>query len=262
MSTQTESEKVFEQYLGAHNLVWSRIPTSNEPEPDYRVQHGSVACLFEVKEFDAPASIPSSPFSPVGPIRNKIRRTVRQFKKYQDSCCSVVLWNSKNIFRSLVVDVVGPAAFGDRIRRVTRSAIGLDADPASYQFFRNPLLTTKRHNTISAIIILTRYRLNHLWLETWRLLDAKKQRGEEIAVSDQFDLLQRLSSERPVSYSYEGTIRAIVLENPHSKVPLPTNLFAGPFDQRWKMELDWFSLAFMGSKLAHLKDEGVPFIYL
>jgi hypothetical protein len=261
MSVQTESEKVFERYLQEHNLVWSRIPTSNRPQADYKVQYSNTACLVEVKEFNHPTSIPSGPFTPLGPIRNKIRKTVRKFRGY-NHCCTVVLWNSKNIFRSLLLEAVASAAFGDRIRRATGSAFGLDADPASYQFSHEPLLTPKRHNTISAIIILTRYQLNHQWLETWRLLNAKKQRGEQIAASDQFDILQSLSSESPLTYSYEGTIRAIVLENPHARVPLPVGLFAGPFDQRWGMEADWFSLAFMGSELAHLKHNGVPFIYL
>ncbi len=262
MSVQTESEKVFEQYVEEQKLTWSRVPTSNLPTPDYKVQHGNMTCLFEVKEFNNPSSIPSGGFSPLGPIRNKIRRAGRKFRGYQDDCCAVVLWNSKNIFRSLLLDAVASAAFGDRIRRGTPSPIDLGTDAPSYQFTGTPLLTPNRHSGTSAIVILTRYRLNHLWLETWRALDAKKKQGEQITVWDQFEVLQRLSSELPAMYSFEGTIRAIVLENPHARVAFPIGLFAGPFDQRWRMELDWFNLAFMGSELAHLKHDGVPYIYL
>ncbi len=262
MPGQTESEKVFERYVEDQNLTWSRIPTSNLPTPDYKIQHGTITCLFEVKEFNNPSKIPSGGFSPLKPIRTKIHGAERQFAGYQNHCCAVVLWNSKNIFRSLLLDAVTSAAFGDRVRRRTPSPMDLGADPPSYQFTGTPLLTPKRHNTISAIIILTRYRLNHLWLGMWRALDAKKKQGEQITEYDQFEVLQRLSSERPAMYSFEGTIRAIVLENPHARVAFPVGLFAGPFDQKWRMQSDWFNLAFMGSELAHLKHNGVPFIYL
>jgi hypothetical protein len=258
---QTESENIFERYLEERNLAWNRVPTSNEPRPDYQVQYGDITCLFEVKEFNDPATMPLGGFSPLGPIRSKIRKAGRKFKRNQDQCCAAILWNSKNILRSLQIDSVASAALGERILRTT-SAADFGADPPRYQFSGTPLLTPHRYSVLSAIVILTTYRLNHSWLDMWRVLDARSQRGEEVRVEDQFEVLQRLSLKRPVAYSFEGTIRTIVLENPHATVPFPAGLFAGPFDQKWRMESDCFNLAFMGSELTHLKREGVPFIYL
>jgi hypothetical protein len=103
-----------------------------------------------------------------------------------------------------------------------------------------------------------------LWLEVWGRLDAKRQRGEVVETSDQFDLLHQFSPDGTAKYSYEGTIRAVILENPYARVAFPHDLFVGRFDQRWRMnrETGWFRLAFMGSELERLKRDGVPFIYL
>jgi hypothetical protein len=96
----------------------------------------------------------------------------------------------------------------------------------------------------------------------WRELEAKAQRGEEISISDQFDLLQKLSPEGKATYSYEGTVRAVVLENPNARIPLPSALFRGRFDQRWRFKSDWLSLDFIGSELERLREDGVPFIFV
>lgn len=173
-----------------------------------------------------------------------------------------MLWNSKSIYRSVLLDAVGAAAFGEYVRVAPETFQNLRAEPPRYEFFGSAELTPKHNTTISAIVILNPYRLNHLWLEMWRELDAKRQRGDEIKPWDQFEILQRLSADHPVTYSYEGTIRTIVLENPYAKIAFPPDLFAGPFDQRWRMQSGWFSLSFMGTKLEELKRNGVPFSYL
>jgi hypothetical protein len=56
MALTTESELTFERYVDAQNIGWTRVPTSTQKQPDYRVDHRSRACLFEVKEFDDPAT--------------------------------------------------------------------------------------------------------------------------------------------------------------------------------------------------------------
>jgi hypothetical protein len=169
-----------------------------------------------------------------------------------------VLWNS-NFHRSVQLQAALSAAFGEYIRQ-TSSPLGIE--PSRYLCSGRAELRPDCNTRLSAIAILVPYQLNHLWLEVWRRLDAKRQQGEEIKTSDQFDLLHQLSPEGTTGYSYQGTIRAIVLENPYARIPFPTDLFAGPFDQRWRMQSGWFTLAFIGSELERLKSDGVPFIYL
>jgi len=257
---KTESEAVFERYLGAQNLNWSRVLTSDQKQPDYKIEHRATTCVFEVKEFDDPATKPSGGFSPCPPIREKIRSAAKQFKNYRDDCCALVFWNT-NFYRSVLPQVVLSASFGERVRE-NRSPLG--AEPSSYHFSGRAELRPDCNTRFSAIVVLAPYRLNHLWLEVWKRLDAKRQRGEIVETSDQFDLLQQLSPDGTANYSYEGTIRTVVLENPYARVPFPHHLFVSPFDQRWSMnkETGWFRLAFMGSELERLKRDGVPFIYL
>ena len=57
--------------------------------------------------------------------------------------------------------------------------------------------------------------------EGWREIEAKEQRGEEIYPLEQAQLCQQISEQRGPRYSYKGTIRMIVLENPYARIPVP-----------------------------------------
>ena len=258
MALKTESEKAFERYLDTLNVKWSPVAPSAQKQPDYKIEHRSGICLFEVKEFDEPAIKPTGGFSPCPPIRKKIRKAAEKFKQHRDDCCSLVLWNS-NFHRSVQPEAVLSAAFGDYVRQAD-SAFG--AEPSRYRCSGRAELRPDCNTTFSAIAILAPYQLNQLWLDVWKRLDAMRQQGHEIKISDQFELLNQLSPEGGTSYSYQGTIRTIVLENPYARIAFPPELFAGPFDQRWRMQSGWFRLVFIGSELERLKNNGVPFIYL
>ena len=194
----------------------------------------------------------------VPPIKAKIRAAAKQFKQHRDDCCILVLWSS-NFHRSVQPQVVLSAAFGEYVRQTTSP---LGAEPNRYHYSGRAELRPDCNTTFSAIAILAPYQLNHLWLEAWRSLDAKRQQGEEIKTFDHFDLLQELSPEGHASHSYQGTIRTVVVENPYARIAFPSDLFAGPFSERWRMQSGWFRLAFIGSELERLKSDGVPFIYL
>jgi hypothetical protein len=261
-SSSTESEEVFERYLHGQGLRWGRVETTTAKHPDYVVLHNDTKCFFEVKEFDDPLKKPVGGLSPCSSIREKISQARKQFKKYRNHCCVLVLWNSKSVYRGVFLDVVGCAAFGDFIQIHDSAAENLRAAPPMYRFSGPAELTPVQYTTISAIVILCPYRLNQLWLDVWRALKAKQGRGEGVTVFDQFRLLQRMGEERPVTYSYEGTTRTILLENPHARFPFPSDIFTGPFDQRWSMKSGWFRLSFIGSELERLRQDDVPFIYL
>jgi hypothetical protein len=259
ISAKTESEETFEIYLDSQNVKWSRIPTSDQKTPDYRVEHRESVSVFEVKEFDNPTVIPTGPVSPCLPIQEKIHEARKKFRDYTQYCCSLVLWNSKSVFRSVYTPFVLSAAFGESIR------FNPEDDPPSYQFDGSAKLHAEQNTAISAIVILTKYRLDHVELGTWRRLRLKEQRGERIGPSDQVALRQLLSEELGDNprYSYSDTLRVIVLENPHARIPFPSDLFVGPFDQHWsRLESGHFELSFMGSELERLKRDGVPFSYL
>lgn len=255
---KTQSESVFEQYLDSHNLKWSKIPESAQKQPDYKVAHGSMTCVFEVKEFDDPQTKPVGGFSPCPAFREKIRAASKKFKHYRSDSCALVLW-SKSIYRATIPEVVLSAAFGEKIY-MNRPPLG--AQPSVYHFSGRAELRPDCNTRFSAIVVLATYELNHVRLEAWRRLNAKQERGEPIEPFDQLNLLAQVESEGITGHSYQGTIRTVVLENPYAKIPFPRDLFVGPFDQHWAMESRCFQLSFMGAELRRLKGDGVPFIFL
>lgn len=262
MPSKTESELAFEKYLGVQRLKWRRIPDSAQKEPDFFVEHGSGGCFVEIKEFDGPRVRPVGGFSPCPAIHRKIKRATKQFRGHRSSSCALVLWSSKSISRSIHPEAVLSAAFGERFRSRHDRSSDLGAEPPAWQFFGSAALTPTHNRTISSIVVLAPFRLDHLRLETWKRLNAMKEAGHEIQPQDQFNILEQLSSERPRTYSFKGTLRTITLENPYARVPFPADLLAGSFDQSWRMRDGWFEIGFIGSELKRLRQDGVPFIYL
>jgi hypothetical protein len=262
VSIKTESERIFEQYLDSQGLAWTRLQESDHKRPDYKLEHGRTTCFCEVKEFDDPLVKPVGGFSPCPAIREKITQARKQFRGCREHCCVLVLWNGKSIYRSTMLDVVASAAFGKSVETPTGHGSKLQAGPSGYRFSGRAELTSEHNTTVSAIASLGPYRLNHLWLEMWRILERKEQEGEEITPWLQFEVLEQLSCEREASFSYEGTIRTIVLENPYARIPFPSDLFVGPFDQRWSLASGSLSPVFLGAELRHLKGTGVPSVFL
>lgn len=261
IARKTESEERFETYLTGLNLVWQRVAQGQDQTPDYRITHGKAACFFEVKEFNNPEVPPVGGFSPCGPIRKKIKAAAKQLKNYRDECCAVVLWNSKTIHRTSQPEIVCSAAFGERVFRDPNLKEDVGIQPPRWRFLGTASLT-KIHNTrVSAIVVLSAYRLDNLWLAAWRRMDAQRRSGE-VAMENQFEVLNELSPRISPRYSFEGTIRSVVTENPHARVAFPPNLLMGPFDQRWRMRNGWFTVVELGSELRRLQSSGIPFACL
>lgn len=261
MSIRTESEKKFQQYLAGQNLTWTRIPESNRKRPDYTVKHRDAICVFEVKEFDEPRPRPVGWIDPLPPIREKIYRASEKFTGYHKYCCAVVLWGGRSIRRTALQPVVLAAAFGERVNTEPEDFLDAGAEPQSFCFIGKAALTPKHNTTVSAILILAEYRLDHVWVEAGRQLAAKRRRGEGIKPFEQAELCQRISERGGPRYSYEGTVRVIVLENPYARIPFPPDLLVGPFDQHWRLQSGRFRLASMGCELERLKRDKVPFVF-
>ncbi len=177
MSVRTESEEIFERYLDGQSIAWARVADSQQKRPDYKVERKDVTCFFEVKEFKDPAVKPSGGFSPCPAIQEKILQARKQFRGYRQHCCALVLWNSKSIYRSLFVDVVASAAFGKFVDCKAQAGGRMQTDPLTYRFSGPRELSPFQNTTISAIVILGRFQLNHLWLRTWQILAEKNERA-------------------------------------------------------------------------------------
>ena len=104
-----------------------------------------------------------------------------------------------------MLETVAAAAFGGYVSIDRQRTTDLGAEPPRFQYYGPAELRETQNTTISAIAILGPYVLNHLWLETWRVLRKRQLEGEEITPWLQFDILQQLSAELPRTFSYEGT---------------------------------------------------------
>jgi hypothetical protein len=196
MPATTESEKVFEQYLEGQKLRWTRLAEASSPQPDYAVRYEGGECLFEVKEFDDPATEPIGGFDPRPPVQKKIRRAREKFGRYKDHPCAVVLWNSKSISRALSLPAVLSAAFGQYVDLGDAFQGDVGDEPLTYAFDGGEsALGPNSNTTISAIVILSRYQVDQVRVEAWRRLSDKIQRGEPIRPFDQDYLTQQVANE-------------------------------------------------------------------
>ena len=262
VSGKTESEHLFERYLDSRGLRWAYEAHAGRKQPDYLIRLGPETCICEVKEFDDPDPKPTGGFSACPPIREKINRAARQFREYKHRPCGLVLFNSRSIYRSLDPTTVLSAALGQDFQEEPGTGGTIRPEPSSFRFFGSAKLTKGQNTTISAIIVLAHYELNDLLIEVWRRLYAKQEREGKVAPTDYFDLQTELGQDRPQALRYVGTIRVIAFHNPHARIPFPTNVFTGSFDQQWGLVDGCYRPIWLGSELGRLYNEGVPFVYL
>ncbi len=79
----TKSESIFEEFLSAQNLEYSKVPEGTQPTPDYRVEYNGLSIFFEVKELTQDKNFLSSGLQRrvVGDhIRSKISEARKQIQ--------------------------------------------------------------------------------------------------------------------------------------------------------------------------------------
>jgi hypothetical protein len=224
----------------------------------------------EVKAISDPDPLPVKGFEPDRPVRRKIRKAREQFREYKDVSCSLAVF-SETIYGPHEPSVILAAAFGPGLVEAGRDHGKVDPRPSFYRFSRkselpghlqflsNPVLTPWANRTFSAIILLGYHALDELHLEVWKRLYLKQESGETVDPGDQFRLLSELGSAFKKPRIRTPTPRVIVIENPHARIPIPSGLFRGPFDQRWGWSQEWCGPVWIGTALESLAKEGVPF---
>jgi hypothetical protein len=264
-SRKTHSELLLEEYVRGLGVDYQYEPDEQGKarHPDYLLENARGKVWLEVKEIDAPARRPTTYFSPLPPIAEKIGQARRKFREYKSDCCALVLHSCKNIYRSIQVDVVLCAMFGENFECTPFSFDRIDDVPKRFRFSGSSTLSHDRNTTISAVIILQHWHLNELWVSVQRELLDRQARGEKILPGADFQLMVDRQDES-IKITHPDTIRCVVLENPHARIPCPENLFRGPFDQRWGNIGSDYTLLWIGSGLEalRLRPQPVPFTYL
>jgi len=213
---------------------------------------------------------PMGGYDPCAPVRRKVRRARKQLREFQTVACGVVLC-SESAYHGLDSVTVAAAAFGPGFQQASPNEAIIDGSapwlrfskryelPTHLQHLSDPVLSSDSNRTVSALIILREYALSDRTLAIWRQLVARQEAGEAIRPGESMRILGDQQETLPRTFQYRGTVRVVVLENPHARIKFPIQLFRGPFDQRWAQVGDWYGPTWVGETLSDLHRDGVPF---
>lgn len=236
MRRQTISEVLFEQYLADNGMGADREPVvaGRVARLDYRLIHGGLLLWFEVKEFGESDFGGGGAFDPYISIRNRIGKAAKQFTDYKGESCSIVFYNDRlNLASIYAPEIVLGAMLGNvSVTMPVDFSTGKETGPPRTGFSEGgkmiePNLKVPQNTTISAIIALERLGVGG---REFRVMVAAKEVTEarRLSWAEFFELLQ---ADREKNNRY--VLRTMVYENPYAAVPLPRDLFNGPYDERW-----------------------------
>jgi excisionase family DNA binding protein len=262
MKKQTVSELLFEDYLDKYKLgVPDREPTipGKSRKIDYRLPFKGQALWFEVKEFAENVRLLNGSHGAYDPyigIRKKIDEASKKFREYHGECCSLVLYNRNiNLVNICTPSIVLGAMLGNVSWRIPMDfQKGIETGPPSKVFadggkLIHPHTKAPRNTTISAVIALEKLAVGQ---REFRVVLTRKELEENRRFSWE-EFLEFLQNQGD---TYHRTVlRVLVYENPYARRRLPSNIFAGPFDERWGPvdNQPHIDRLYVGSELAKLK---------
>lgn len=237
---KTFSELLFERYLlsqGLNSFEFEKCWPGILKRPDYTLETEGSTLIFDVKEFpfrEPPAGI--SYASPYEPIRKKISQVRKQFQKFKDKPCTLVLYTHG--FESLHDPIaVNGAMYGEVGISIPFNRETGAASEGSQTVFagRGKMIDDKskrsQNTTVSALITLYEVDINglrgeHSLAELW----PNAKLADFVRLSNRRDLVPAV----------------IVWENALARMPLSRNLFTGPCDVRWAHDGEYLSRVFTG----------------
>jgi len=240
MDSRNESEQVFEQYLDLNGYQgkWSYEPSlpGKTKRPDYLLDLSDKKHLFEVKELRAKSNqrTDAAHTNPYAGLRSEISEGRKKFKEFKDCSCSLVVYRMGDRNTILEPQFVLAAMLGNL-------GIGADLGSAGQPVkasMRNEFLTggkmidqkhkRRQNTTINAVVVLEKLLDNR---NVQRAMNEQMRRqGRAFTEPEKVGVRLKLHEE----HSVETVPRVITVENPFARIPLPEDLFRGPFDERWR----------------------------
>jgi hypothetical protein len=269
-STKNKSELLFEGYLrshGHHEFDFEPEMPCTVKHPDYRLHWNQQPILFEVKEFQADAHDFKSgfgSFDPYTPLREKINAAREKFKGLRDYCCCLVLYNRNKPLVLLDWKFVYAAMLGDlawsvpldqpgRPKSAMRDITTIFTSGGKMHRERDKIPVAPQNQTVSAILVLGRVALGERF---FRAHVQERECREQRLLSIEERLAEvELAQHTPRDHRWRP-LRVVVHENPYARIPLPPDLFLGPYDERYG-ELDGrIQVLYRGSELGALPADG------
>jgi hypothetical protein len=268
LTNKTISEQLFEAYLSASGLADFRFEPPQDGtsrRPDYSLNVLNMEILFELKQFDQTAAdfhFVGGAFDPYGPVREKIESARKKFKDLERFCCCLVLYNNDKPLVELGWQYIYGAMLGNlgfTIPVNTETGMG-DESQTQRTFLGGGKMyryldghpKEAQNRTISAVLVLRQYMVGAKRFEI-AMKRRERELGRKLELLECWDETERARGTAcDLSLSQ---LRVIVHENPFARIPLPPELFRGPYDERYGGPEGRVVRLFCGDQLAALEKE-------
>jgi len=249
-ANRTQSELLFEAYLASTGIRdWEFEPPipGQTRTPDYRMRVGGQELLFEVKELRQKRPLPgpsgAAYVDPYKSLRRRINDGRKKFKDMKEWCCSLVVCNMGDWEARLDPETVLGAMLGDLgfVMDFDRERGCLVPGTEQPAFLERGMMITQKtgepqNTTISAVIVLEEFLardIGDLRAYATNLRAMEAELGRELTPDERLHAYARRVPSEP--RGDRQVPRVTVVENPFARLPLPRNLFTGPFDERWAL---------------------------
>ena len=271
-ATRTESEELFEEYLysrGHLDFEFEKQFDSSSARLDFALLFKGDQILFEIKEFHAtPGDFKTgfTYFDPYGPIREKIQAAWKKFKDFKQYCCCLVLYNRQKPSVDLGWQFVYGAMLGNLAYRMpfdkNRGEFVAEKTMSGFYGGGGKMVRTKQgeafapQNTrISAIVVLTRFQVGKKRFDI-EMARQEKKLGRDLSFEEFWDSVESArGTERDLSLR---ELSVVVCENPDAPIQLPVEMFRGPYDKRYGIDIqagDRITRLFAGEQIVALEEQ-------
>jgi len=244
----TIGEQRFETYLEAmgYPFEFEKEYPGKQKRPDYTVTKNGTF-LFDVKDADPNMPLGFNQVDPHEPIIQRINAGRKKFKEFKEFPCCVVLQNNGNMFMDIEHAPIVLGAMYGKVGFTVPLYVGAGAPsespPSRQAFLGGAQFLADKNTTISALISLRRVAVGK------RRLRKIREENPTLHFDDAFAMAVERFGPDFFDDFQQGVI---VWENVHARLPLPRNLFDGPFDERWGLDHGDLACIFFGTELAGL----------
>jgi hypothetical protein len=241
----TPGEVAFEEYLRCQEItdfIHEKDFPGKSKHPDYAIRFREREFLFELKDIntDPPPVGVAIFWDPHAAIREKIDQARKKFKEFKEYPCSLVTHVTRGLARIDDPVVVFGAMHGNLgFQFLVDTEKGRLVPGAERQVFMKdgrmtrPHWTQPQNTTINAVIALRHIPIGRMRFVHEYLSQFGKTWTDHIGDDPGYD-------------QTELGLGVVVFENPDATLPLPRDIFAGRFDERWGPSGDHLERIFAG----------------
>lgn len=247
-SERTIGEQRFEGYLKAmeYPFEFEKEYPGKQKRPDYTVTKDGIF-LFDVKDADPFMPLGFNQFDPHEPIIQRINAGRKKFREFKEFPCCIVLQNNGNVFMDIEHPPIVLGAMYGKVGFSIPLYVGEgeppEPPPPQQVLLSGAQFLPNKNTTISALITLRQVAVGKKRL--------RKIRDDNPGIA--FDQAFAMAVDRFGKDFFDQFQQGVIVwENIHARLPLPRDMFDGPFDERWGLDGSDLACVFCGSELTAL----------